>query len=427
VGRLTRWLLALVLLAGCAGSPQPLPPAPDGLASLRAQATAVRGLEFKEAVRLERIGAEDVRALLRREVEALYPPAQLRAYEDAYRTLGVLPPGVDLLEALLELQAHELAGLYLPRAKTMYVLREFAMGDQEGSLVLLHELVHALQDQHFPRVFALLEGVQHDDDLVTAIASVLEGDASLATLFGHASGGARDVGIAEQMREAMLREARASRSGQPEVPLLLRVSLAFPYAHGTVLAARAFASGGNAALDRAIDDPPLSTRDLVAGVREPVEFVVKPWDDLARDAGELGCALGHDNVAGILTLGVLFEVHGAPLPRTLFDEWRGDRFLHLRCEGAPELFWVVRWSTPAAAAEFARRFRAIAPSVARWAAHAAPAAAVAEGRDVRIATPLAARPASRWLARSEFRRHARLSDWLVDGCVGEPACPETAR
>jgi hypothetical protein len=414
-------LLALALALACA-APHAVPE-PDPLEPLRARVSELRGLPFLERVHLERVDVDDVRRLLQREVDSLYPPDQLEAYEAAYRSLGVLPPGLDLLEALLSLQSQELAGLYVARQKTMFVLREFAMGDEEGSLIVLHELVHALQDQHFPGALELLEDLRHDDDLVTAIAAVLEGDASLVTLYGHGSAEPRDVAIAEQMRDQMLRELREPSPAASEVPLLLRASLMFPYAYGTVLAARAFTAGGNPALNREIDDPPLSSRDLLAGSREPVEFVVLPLDEIERDAKASHCELGHNNVAGSLTLQVLFQAHGAPVPDELLEGWRGDRFLHLRCREGSELLFVSRWSTPAVAVEFARSYQKIAESAARWSEQAAPARARVHGRDVVIATPLVEPLAPRWLVRTHFERTASLTEWLLEGCAGESECP----
>ncbi len=410
-------LLALACALACAR-----PPAPDPLEPLRQRASQVRGLEFREPVRLERVDVEGVRRLLRNQVKELYPPEDLRDYEAAYRALGTLPPGVDLMEALFDLQAQELAGVYVSRKKTMFVLREFTMGDEEGRLVVLHELVHALQDQHHPDIFELLEVVRHDDDLLTAVASVLEGDASLATLAGEGERDQRKVEVATSMRDLMLSELEAPPT-TAGMPLLLRASLTFPYAHGTVLAAREFAGGGNVALDSAIDDPPLSSRDLVAEQREPVEFVELPWREIERDAEQAGCQVGHHNVAGALTIGVLFDVHGKRFPRELATEWRGDRFLHLRCPGGPELYWVTRWSTPQAAEAFARQYESISGGVAVWGGLPDEPRPVVQGRDVVVVTPEAATVGAGWLLHTRFRVAEHLVDWIAQGCTGEPACP----
>ncbi len=381
----------------------------------------LRDLEFREPVRLEVIDAERARRLLG-PPETPESSSDLRAREEAYRALGALPPGVDLAQALASLRARELVGVYVSREKTLFVRQEFATTDGEGSLIVLHEMVHALQDQHFPRTFALLGELRHQEDLVTAITSVLEGDATLATLYGHESGGGRELPIAEHERDLMLAELRRSAAGS-SVPLLLRASLVFPYAHGTVHAARTFAAEGNAGLDRSLEDPPLSSRDVLAGSREPVEFVELPLEQIGRDVRAHGCEPGHHDVAGALRIGVLFEAHGAELPAPLPLEWRGDRFLHLRCPGAPELFWVVRFAAPSAAADFARHYQGISEEVARWAGHAGAPRVRAHGRDVAIVTPLADLFARPWLARTRFHAHGHLADWLANGCPGEPACP----
>jgi hypothetical protein len=114
--------------------------------------------------------------------------------------------------------------------------------------------------------------------------------------------------MAERVRDAMLAEAARPDGPMAAAPRLLRESLIFPYAWGTPLAARRFTAAGNAGLDQALRDPPLSTRQVLDPAdTAPVEFVRLPLAELASQSRRAACTLGDDNVAGALTLRVLFE------------------------------------------------------------------------------------------------------------------------
>ena len=66
------------------------------------------------------------------------------------------------------------------------------------------------------------------------------------------------------------------------MPRLLRVSLIFPYAHGTVIAARRYTSGGTEGLDRALVDGPVSTQQvLFPESSQAIDFVALPYEQLA--------------------------------------------------------------------------------------------------------------------------------------------------
>ena len=119
-------------------------PAPTGedpalkeVRELQDRIEKVRGLKFKEPVRVERVsrpGGED--------------------------------PGKQ--------------GYYDPAAKRLVLFSDVKGSYQKG--VLIHELVHALQDQHFnlQKLGAKLHQADENNDEALALSALIEGDASLA-------------------------------------------------------------------------------------------------------------------------------------------------------------------------------------------------------------------------------------------------------
>ena len=432
MGKLSRWVWLLLsasfLAAGCAELRALTAWGP--IEKGKRTATALRGLEFIEPVRVEWIPASQISEIARSEVEAFYEPDFVESYRDVYAVLGLLPRDMDLLETVIELQGDQLVGLYSVVRRTLYVVVN-RPGEIGPRSILVHELVHALQHQHFPQTVAVLQGMRHNDDVASAIGGAIEGDATLTMLAAEARGpetreALRSLQSAEEFRDAMLVDLDHPTGLLETVPHLLRVSLIAPYAYGVVLAAGRYAEAGNRGLDRLLTDPPLATRLLLypqAG--EPVEFLGLPFDWLESRLEPQGCSLGHDDVAGALTLRVLFEEFASdPSFDAWLGAWRGDRFLHVRCRGGDRLIWVTRWRDPSSARAFADAYAEIAPRAAERADLARVPEVSTFGRSAVIVSPTLRSLAPGLAERTEVRSYRRFSEWVGDDCFTEGGCPD---
>jgi hypothetical protein len=430
--------LALAVLAaalpGCASLPGSESAA---LRGWKAETEALRGLEFERpgwrqrlglapSLRLRWITTEQISEVSREEVRSKLPDDVAAAYRDAYSALGVFPPDLDLLAALTELHQDQLVGVYSPRDRTLFVVKDLpAHVDGGAELIVVHELVHALQHEHFPFAMALLEGLAQNDDVLSALATAIEGDASY-TMLG------RTLGTDSKLRSTAAEDARRSWQADMDypsgalasVPRLLRNSLLFPYAHGIVLASRRFDARGNPGLDDLVRSPPLSTeRVLHPEDTDPVEFVKLPESQLADAVAERGCRLGHSNVAGVLTIDVLFRDHAREGGLgALTSRWSGDRFLHVACPAGPELVWLTRWDDESSARRFAERYAEIAGSVARVARLSGPPAVAVEGRSALVISPALSDLTSEVLAGTEVRAYDSFDTWRDGGCFPS-GCP----
>lgn len=431
--RLRAWGVALtavaVAAAACTGIPLPGFRDPSAV-RWRQVTTELRELEFLRPVGLRWIDSVEIPDLIREELEAAFPEAVIDDYRDAYAAMGLLPVGFDLLEVLLELQQDQLVGFYSARREVLYVLRDLPPGGFTPTTVVVHELVHALQHQHHPLPVSVLQGLMHNDDVVAALGAAIEGDASF-TMLGLDSAEhlpSRDLDGAAELRDAMLVDVEHPTGLLASVPRLLRLSLIFPYAYGTVVAAHRYADAGNAGLDALVQDAPLSTlRVLDPNGEGPVEFLRLPLEALAGALEARGCEVGDHNVAGALGLRVLFEDHGSEVDAAaVADGWAGDRFAHLHCGSVWELVWVTRWKDEELAGTFARRYSRVAESVAASTPLSGPATAIQHGRTVLVLTPGLVEQAELILRGMEVRSYDRFVEWLADGCFPEPSCPKEA-
>src|SRR5690606_29093849 len=95
---------------------------------------------------------------------------------------GFIEPGTNIADLQSEILGEQVAGYYDPETSAMVVVssnenEELSANDE---LTFAHEVVHALQDQHFD-----LMAIQGDLDLLTddeylAINAMIEGDATVA-------------------------------------------------------------------------------------------------------------------------------------------------------------------------------------------------------------------------------------------------------
>jgi hypothetical protein len=96
--------------------------------------------------------------------------------------LGVIPPELNLEILYQRLLTEQIAGFYDPETKEMVTMGGNSRENNPFTpIILIHELTHALTDQHFDLLSLPIEDVQNDDRAMAAMA-VVEGDATLVMM-----------------------------------------------------------------------------------------------------------------------------------------------------------------------------------------------------------------------------------------------------
>jgi hypothetical protein len=282
-------------------------------------------------------------AAVRQQLDDELPPGVVEAQEELLFGLNLVPADFDYLESVFSLMAEQLAGLYDPKTKTMLLAND--LGDTERWATLAHELVHALQDQHYelgPRMKHRAGG----GDEQSALQTLAEGDATSAMLDllgGRAATELDDRTLSLEMRGLV---ALGGTSGVPDI---LRRSLVAPYADGVVLVNGLRRRGGWAAVDDLWRRPPTSTEQVLhpdkLASREMPEAVPVP-----AAPSDAGWQLLDADVMGEQGVRLVFEEW---MPRRKATDsaadWAGDQMAAYRRGDEHAVAWGVRYDTTRAA------------------------------------------------------------------------------
>lgn len=218
--------VAVVALAGCGLEPAPLPVSRHDRIVQRAE--EVRELPLLEAVEVRQISQQQYLAEREERVYA-EDPERYAVYAGTYGRLGFFDRDVD--QRLLRVASGRgIAGYYLDGAITL-------IGDEIEDDVYVHEIVHALQDQHFGiRDFV---GVETTHAYV-ARRAVSEGGAELArerfNVQEEQPGSDLDdlpwgVRIAEEVDQSAL------YLGSRPYPVVFAATAGIAYSHGLIYCA----------------------------------------------------------------------------------------------------------------------------------------------------------------------------------------------
>lgn len=188
-------------------------------------AQGVRGLPFLSPPNITVVSDEELEARVREDL--IEDPEEFEADEALYKTLGLLAESADFEQILLDLYGEQVAGFYDGETGEIVVpSREDGLSIvQQGTMV--HELVHALTDQHFSfhETFdAMVTGERLDQ--AAAFQALIEGDASLAEVLWVQSLDQEQIG--EFLAESLEFDTEALDSA----PRFLVESLLFPYDSG---------------------------------------------------------------------------------------------------------------------------------------------------------------------------------------------------
>lgn len=329
----------------------------------------IRGLEFKSDVTVGAYSKQELLDFLKAEFEKDLPKEKAERYQRGYAKFGLIPADLDIYEAYLELFGSSIAGFYHPKTKELRLIRPGegkdaeedalkAMGIDMERITLVHELTHAAQDQNFELSTLPIED-ETNDDMVLALKSVIEGDASAVgwkyqfkeqfdTVIG---------GINQTYKSGALPGKAAS------LPAYLRQSLTFPYGYGTDFIVKYLkgTKGEFKDINKLFKDFPLSSEQILHPEKyygekrdNPILVTLPDLEKLFRGPWKES----FNNVHGEFAIRLLLrEFKSDKLRSRMIDQaaegWGGDRYVVMEDDKKNTMYvWYTTWDTQKDAKEF---------------------------------------------------------------------------
>jgi hypothetical protein len=358
-------LRRLPVLAACLAlwvSAAPPAPAPlfRQIESILAELAEISGLRLRKPVQYDLISRAGLRAFLEQRVRQEIKPREIRAEELTLKKFGFVPADFDLKKTMVDLLTEQAAAFYDFRRKKLFVLEPAPEMLQQMALV--HELAHALADQHF-NLEKFIDRARTSDDMAVARLAVMEGQATwlMSELVARRTGQSlrTSPGILQFMSQS------AASAGQFPVfdgaPLYLRETLLFPYSKGMLFQHAVIEKYGQQGFAAVFRDPPVTTQQILHPEayfeRRQPSLPVLPRLVTERQYRELTAG-----TIGELDHWILLRQYGSgEVAETLARQWRGGRYrlLEHTQSGRLVLLYASEWNSASAAADFFHCYRRV--------------------------------------------------------------------
>jgi hypothetical protein len=346
--RLPLLVLAFVTLASCVNAASLDP----GMKAVE----KIRGRKFLREVKHTSIDRKDLQKHLHEQM-LKSTPYSIEDWGIVLRSLQLVDdPPAEILPKLYALYEAQVLAFYDPYSHTYYSIKQLPklqgemakMIDPEmlEETVMVHELTHALQDQHFS-LAAKEKANMRDTDANFAYHALLEGEGVLVMMVHMITKMGVDFDEVikdEAMLNTVMSAASADQMIDASTPKYFAEMLKFPYLDGLKFVLTAYKRGGWKELDKVHANPPRSSREIL----NPDDYFSKkfkpePFDE-TKPAGDV-IAVEH---LGQFHWGFLVGAANA-------KGWMNDRVVISR---GGRVHAETKWETPAQATAFADAYGA---------------------------------------------------------------------
>ncbi len=283
-----------------------------------------RDLEFKHPIHVDFLPVKDFKKQVTTDKEDLSEKdrEEIEHSTGMLRALGLIEGELDLFDTMNELQGAGILGYYSDDDEQIRIRGTKLTPAVRSTLV--HELTHALQDQHYDLEERQDKLEKADDSAASSgFEALVEGDASRIE-----SAWAEGLGEKDQkaLEESEAEQSEGFGKDAEDIPAVLQTLISSPYLFGEALLQIAVQQGGEREVDKLFGSPPttdehqLDPWTLVEDEQVPVE-VVEPA--LAEDEKEFD-----DGPFGAISwLLVLAERIPARQALAAADGWGGDAYV----------------------------------------------------------------------------------------------------
>jgi hypothetical protein len=353
-----RLLLAAVFAAAAAFA-QPASPLFAQVDQMVATLSEITGWQVHRKVPSEMLSKEKFRRFVESHMKDSSSDKEIRAEELTLKMFGLVPQDFNLARETVDLVSEQAAAFYDYNRKRLFIL-DSTTDSAEQRVALVHELAHALADQHHPLGKYLHRG-DPDDDASTAREAVMEGQATWLTWAYESKRAGGRAEVSPRLLERVTSDDKGVSSEYPvfsTAPLYLRESLVFPYNAGMRFQDEVFHKLGRMGFDAVFTRPPRSTQqilhaDTYLSDRMPTMPQPPPLAPAVGKQVRRFHVLAEGGV-GEFDHAVLLRQYAGSFESSAAVHWRGGSFRlwEHRPEKYPVLAYTSEWDSPDAAREY---------------------------------------------------------------------------
>jgi hypothetical protein len=354
----------------------------------------IRGLTFKNPVRVETQSAESFSEFVSRQLDKEIPQSIRNHYGIIVRTLGLYrgPPIEDFASLMKSVMTSQIGAYYDPEKQGFYVVMT-GMPEMMPGVMYSHELYHALQDQYFGLERYMDQGRKGGNgsanaDSQIARSAVVEGEATymmslwmiqrmthkpptremMTKVVAMQSNMSMD-----QLRQAMKQPEMAEMVGSDikdainaanEIPAFIMDSMVAVYLKGLGFVFAVHEQGWSAVEKLYNEYPPKSTEHILHPEKwlareEPTAF---EWPKFEKIAALRDWELLDDDVLGEFQWRIVLREQGlAAEAESVAAGWDGDRYAVFKRKdsNATLLLMRTRWDSEKEAKEFYTAYRKV--------------------------------------------------------------------
>jgi hypothetical protein len=361
---LTALLLLIALASGLAAAPQDSEISPSREKELFSQIDEmlaslgdIMGLKLLKPIERSLLTRDEINQLVEKRIREEINPEDVRLDEVFLKKFGLVDDDFDLVRQLTDVLTEQATALYDFKTRTMYLATWTPTDMQEFALV--HELAHALADQHFNLGKYVKQSKGADEDL--ARSAVLEGQASWAMTEYVLRPAGRSLIENPLAATAAAAASRVEARDYPVysgAPLYVKESLLFPYTSGLLFQQAVVEKHGVEGFTLVFERPPISSQQILhpetyfEGRRPATPRLPKP----GRMRGFKKAAEGQ---AGELDHWILLKQYfDEDRADALAPAWRGARYelLESKAKDHAVLLYASQWENESRAAEFFKAY-----------------------------------------------------------------------
>ena len=324
-------------------------------------ASSIRELKIKNDVPCYVWTQDKVKGYLVQSLGEHYTDEELGYEALISKALGMVPDDYAYKDGILNLITSQLGGFYDEKKKFFVAIKLLSLISQEP--VMVHELTHALQDQHY-NIVDFVDKDKFSADEILARTALIEGDATAVMLdfvAMHNRNG-KKVSQMDSVLGLMLQTVLGKffDFNLSSAPTVLVANLIFPYTSGLRFVHNFLKGKDYKEIDKLFQRPPRSTEEILhieKYLQEEPDFITFSDEDVFKKFTITPQKVLYRIVVGEFNISALLKGLGIKNNIEVATGWGGDQVLVIEQDNAKKILWLTAWDSEEDAKEFFEAYR----------------------------------------------------------------------